>query len=122
MELIELFIQHYENDLEIRYKTLIDTIYYGDDVVDIESNSYYIRDIEDDYTVLEKPINEAYEKLCKDLEDNNTWKKGLLDIDFVIKNKIERADIDLHIEYKEFNNLDTMIKIKEITIQRRKLD
>ena len=99
MELYKYLEELYLNNIPITLKSLVNTLYYSEEIIVFESNSYWFKDRDSDPCSIEK----AYKSIIEDME--------IYEEDFKLIFSYENARYSIYLSKEENKQLDINVQV-----------
>ena len=108
MELYKYLEELYLNNIPITLKSLVNTLYYSEEIIIFESNSYWFKDRDSDPCSIEK----AYKSIIIDIKNYKknfklifSYKKARYSI-YLAKEKGKQLDINVQVYITDLNKYE----------------
>lgn len=99
MELYKYLEELYLNNIPITLKSLVNTLYYSEEIIIFESNSYWFKDRDSDPCSIEK----AYKSIIEDME--------IYEVDFKLIFSYENARYSIYLAKEKGKQLDINVQV-----------
>lgn len=99
MELYKYLEELYLNNIPITLKSLVNTLYYSEEIIIFESNSYWFKDRDSDPCSIEK----AYKSIIEDME--------IYEEDFKLIFSYENARYDIYLAKEKSKQLNINVQV-----------
>lgn len=108
MELYKYLEELYLNNIPITLKSLVNTLYYSEEIIVFESNSYWFKDRDLDSC----PIEKTYKSIIDDMENYEEDFKLIFSYEnnrysiYLAKEKDKQLDINVQVYITELNKYE----------------
>ena len=106
MELYKYLEELYLNNIPITLKSLVNTLYYSEEIIIFESNSYWFKDKDSDPCSIEK----AYKSIIEDMEIDEE--------DFKLIFSYENARYSIYLAKEKDKQLDINVQVYIIDLNK----